>query len=257
MTRTTLLWCLWAAVMAAGAVWSLVPPAPARRLRPRQPGAWGEALPAWLRARPDAWPAGRRWLAGAAVGLAVVIGGYGFGPVIAGVGAVAAGATAVALGRLESGRQRVDQAWLRQQAPSGLEAMAACLDAGLPLRQATAVVGELSPAPLSTRLRRVVTGVDVGLADADAWLGLADDPVLGGVARDVARAADWGTTVSALLCEAAAELRRQAEAEAKTRARAVGVRTVLPLSLCYLPAFLLLGIVPVFGSGFLAVFFGP
>jgi pilus assembly protein TadC len=40
------------------------------------------------------------------------------------------------------------------------------------------------------------------------------------------------------------ELARSARAEVEDRARAVGVKAALPLGLCLLPAFLLLGIAP-------------
>ena len=40
------------------------------------------------------------------------------------------------------------------------------------------------------------------------------------------------------------ELGRSATAHVEERARAVGVRAALPLGLCLLPSFLLLGIVP-------------
>jgi pilus assembly protein TadC len=173
--------------------------------------------------------------------------------VVAVVGAVAVPALALGLGRLERGQDRLRLARLREQAPGGLDAIAACLDAGLPLRRGTEVVAGLSPVDLAVRLRIVVSGIGVGLSDADAWLALAADPVLGTVARDVSRAADWGTAVSSVLTDAAQDLRRQAEVESKTRARAVGVRTVLPLTVCYLPAFILLGIVPILGAGIVSV----
>jgi pilus assembly protein TadC len=47
-----------------------------------------------------------------------------------------------------------------------------------------------------------------------------------------------------------ARVARQAAIEAS--AKAVGVRCVLPLVLCFLPAFLLLGIIPTVVSAFLA-----
>ena len=40
------------------------------------------------------------------------------------------------------------------------------------------------------------------------------------------------------------ELARTARADVEDRARAVGVKAAVPLGLCLLPAFLLLGIVP-------------
>ena len=42
----------------------------------------------------------------------------------------------------------------------------------------------------------------------------------------------------------AVDLRRGARARVEARARAVGVRAALPLGLCLLPAFVLLGVVP-------------
>ena len=43
-------------------------------------------------------------------------------------------------------------------------------------------------------------------------------------------------------------LARDARAQVEDRARTVGVRAALPLGLCLLPAFLLIGIVPVIGA---------
>ncbi|MDR1450189.1 MAG: hypothetical protein LBI84_08340, partial [Propionibacteriaceae bacterium] len=191
MTRQLLLWSLWAAALAALAVGNLVPSAAAMRLRPSRRNRMEEALFSWLRPLPGAWPARQRWLAGAAVGVAVVVWGWDFGPVVAVAGAGLAAVTAIVLGRLERGQERARRIRLCRQAPSGLEAMAACLDAGLPLRQAVAVVAKLSPPDLAGSLRVVVSGIGVGLSDAEAWRGLADNPVLGTVARDVARATDW------------------------------------------------------------------
>ena len=42
----------------------------------------------------------------------------------------------------------------------------------------------------------------------------------------------------------AADLARRARADVEDRARAVGVKAALPLGLCLLPAFVLVGIVP-------------
>ena len=76
------------------------------------------------------------------------------------------------------------------------------------------------------------------------WAELAADPELG-----AARAAPWpGPTArgarGAAVERLADELARAARAEVEDRARAVGVKAALPLGLCLLPSFLLLGIVP-------------
>jgi pilus assembly protein TadC len=184
-----------------------------------------------------------------AIGLSVCLVASSLGPWAIGLGLLAAVGTAVALGRLEPAGVRRRRDDLLEQAPAGLDAMAACLEAGLPLRRVVEVVAQLSPQPLAGRLALVVNGVGVGLSDADAWLGLADDPVLGPLAHDLARAVDWGVAVKTVLTDQAADLRRAGQIACRVRARSVGVRTVLPLGLCHLPAFVLLGVVPILGSG--------
>jgi pilus assembly protein TadC len=248
------MWVVAAALCAGWAVWNVCPPVALARLRPPPTDRWPRWLPNWARPRPDALPARTRWLAGAAGGLALTLFLWDNGPLSLLAGACAVPATTFLLGRFDRGADKEREAVLRLQAPGALDAMAACLEAGLPLRLATASVADLSPPEIGDLLRRVVQSIGVGLSDGEAWLSLADDPALGTLARDVSRAADWGTTVSALLTDHAQQLRRDCEVDATTRARAVGVRTVLPLSFCYLPAFLLLGVVPLLASGALAIF---
>jgi pilus assembly protein TadC len=59
--------------------------------------------------------------------------------------------------------------------------------------------------------------------------------------------------VAALRSHAAAARERR-RAALQQAARAVGVRSVLPLTTCFLPAFLLLGIVPTVASAVLHAF---
>ena len=70
-------------------------------------------------------------------------------------------------------------------------------------------------------------------------------PGLGGIARAVARSSRTGAPLATLLSSAAIDLRAEASAAALVQVRAASVRCVLPLGLCLLPAFGLLGIVPV------------
>jgi hypothetical protein len=83
---------------------------------------------------------------------------------------------------------------------------------------------------------------------ARAWSGLSKAPGLGGVARAVARSSRTGAPLGALLTQSAGDLRTQANAAALAEVRATGVRAVLPLGLCLLPAFALLGIAPIVGG---------
>jgi hypothetical protein len=79
---------------------------------------------------------------------------------------------------------------------------------------------------------------------AGEWLNLADDPALASLGRAAARAATGGAPVAATLARLARDQRRTARAAASARARTAGIRAVAPLGLCFLPAFIILGIVP-------------
>lgn len=79
---------------------------------------------------------------------------------------------------------------------------------------------------------------------------LAGDPPLGSSAPDavIALAVRAGAPVADLLRAESFRLRRVARAEGAARAAALGVRLMLPLGACVLPAFVLLGVVPLLVS---------
>ena len=58
------------------------------------------------------------------------------------------------------------------------------------------------------------------------------------------RAAESGASVADAMARLADDLRLSSRAAVEARARAVGVRAALPLGVCLLPAFVLLGVVP-------------
>ena len=60
----------------------------------------------------------------------------------------------------------------------------------------------------------------------------------------MARAQRSGAPVAATVERVADELAASGRAEIEDRARAVGVKAAVPLGVCLLPSFLLLGIVP-------------
>ena len=102
-------------------------------------------------------------------------------------------------------------------------------------------------------LELVATAVRAGLPVSRAR-DLADDAAIacglevapGPELEDVLRfAADAGLPVVALLDAEADRLRRGALAEARLRATVLAARLLLPLGLLVLPAFLLLGAVPI------------
>lgn len=136
-----------------------------------------------------------------------------------------------------------EQARLREL-PDVLELVASCLAAGAPMMRALDVVADISPAATRAWLRCLVAEFRVGREPALIWRSRSNDPIWGPVAKDLARSAISGTSVEAGLRIHADEARRRRHEAQLTKARAAGVKSVVPLMLCYLPAFILVGIVP-------------
>jgi len=238
-------WIGWVAIASSGfAVWMWLPEDGMIRLRP--PTA--RHLPAWAEPLPGAMAARRRWwIAGLTAGAVVIYGGLSW--LVCLLAPLIAGAVWIGLGRLEPGSVRRRRLATLRELPQGLDLIQACLRSGQPLRQAVDTVARAMGPPLEEILGAVTHAVSVGMSDSQAWQVLQDDPIVGAVARDVVRSATWGTTTSDVLAQHSADLRRSVKAESLAGAKAVGVRSVLPLGLCYLPAFVLIGVVPVIAAG--------
>lgn len=137
---------------------------------------------------------------------------------------------------------------LRGSVPHVCSLLAVCLDAGAPPRTALREVAEVIGGPAGPDLAAVVHRIDAGIDEAQAWRHLDRVPGYRDVARDVARAVISGLGLSDLLRHHADEARRDLANAALVRARSAGVRGVIPLMLCFLPAFIALGVIPIFGS---------
>jgi len=166
--------------------------------------------------------------------------------VLAGLGAGLA--AWLGLSRLESGASRRRTAVMRARFAAVLELMAGVVDAGAPLRAAAEQVGDIVGAPHNEPLTTVVAACRVGCTDAEAWMRLADDPLWCEVARELARSVESGAASAGILRGRADQARRTRAAALMTRARSVGVMSALPLMCCFLPAFLLVGVVPIIGG---------
>ena len=212
-------------------------------------------LPSWLAPVAGAPPLRRRMIMAVvtAGAIAIALGSLGQMSVIVSVVVAVglAGLGAVALGRLESGASRQAVAGLQADLPQAWELLAAGLAAGLPLRSALAEVVEVVDGQLAELLGEVLTRTRLGEPDEVAWRTLADHPLLGQTCRDLARSVASGTSVAELLNEYAVQAREDRTAAAESRAKATGVRAVLPLMICFLPAFFLIGIVPIVAGALL------
>jgi len=189
------------------------------------------------------WPPGPRLacLLAAAAGVAVVVGGP--------IGLLLAAALAVAgpglLGRLEPRASREQAQRLAKDLPLALDLLAACLTGGAALPDAVRAVAAAVPGPCGARLRQVAAALSVGSPPGEAWLALGvGDPVGASAARALARSCDGGAPVAQSVCRVAAEARTASLARGTRAARQAGVLAVAPLGLCFLPAFVLLGVVP-------------
>jgi pilus assembly protein TadC len=151
---------------------------------------------------------------------------------------------AVGLGWLEPQRAKRRRQQLILDSPQALELMSACLAAGMPVRGANQAVVASFDGPVAEDLGQVRSLVGLGVADVDAWLTLHDHPQLGAAAADLARSVESGTMLVTSLTHHARAAREARRGALLVRARSVGVRSVLPLMVCFIPAFMLLGVVP-------------
>lgn len=210
-----------------------------------------------------------------AASAACLLGGVAAALLVGGSVGLALGVTlAVAgprlLARLEPRERRVEREQLAADLPMLLDLLASCLAGGAALPAAADAVARAIPGPAGRRLTSVCAALAVGCPPTEAWAALArdapgsgrvdgsssdprapagmtadaDDP-LAAAARALGRAADGGAPIAAAVSRLAAEARAEARSRGEQAARRVGVLAVAPLGLCFLPAFVLLGVVPV------------
>lgn len=132
-------------------------------------------------------------------------------------------------------------------AASALDVFAVCLSAGMAVHAAAAATAEFAPPPLSAVLRRASDLLALGADPDTAWQATGCGPADAGagLARLARRSAASGTALAAAVAELAEQSRADAADNATAAAERAGVLMAGPLGLCFLPAFICLGIVPV------------
>lgn len=180
----------------------------------------------------------------AGVGAATFVGGRA-GP----AAAMLAGAGCwVAIGRAEPAAVRRERERLRRDLPHVVRLLAGALGAGGAPTEAVEVVAAALPGPAADRLAAVAARLRLGADPVGVWQALAQEPALAPLGRTLARTYVSGAPVVASVERLADELARSARADVEDRARRVGVKAAVPLGLCLLPSFVLVGIVPLVGG---------
>jgi|RhiMethySRZTD1v2_1073278.scaffolds.fasta_scaffold334304_2 Flp pilus assembly protein TadB len=178
-----------------------------------------------------------------------VLTGAGVGVFLGGAAGIAAGLLAGAfawrvLGRVESPAAVRRREALARDLPGAVDLLVAAFAAGVAPGPALGLVADALDGPVSAELGALHRRLDLGADPASLWSELAAHPQLAPLGRALARAHDTGASVTTAGARLARELRERARAEVESRARSVSTRAAAPLGMCFLPAFVLLGIVP-------------
>lgn len=130
---------------------------------------------------------------------------------------------------------------------ASLDVLAACLRSGMAVSAAAAAVAESAPAALAATLTRAADLLALGADPSRAWMSSvgSESNHVQSFLRMARRSAASGTALAQGVEDLAVELRGDAADAASARAERAAVLMAGPLGLCYLPAFLCLGIVPV------------
>ena len=164
------------------------------------------------------------------------------------LGAVAAFVVHGVVDRAEPVARRREREAVRRDLPVLVLLLATALRGGSATAVAARRVCEALPGPAAGRLAVVGEQLALGVDPERVWAALAVDPELAPLGRAMALAQRTGAPVATVLARLADELAAAGRADTEDRARAVGVRAAVPLGVCLLPAFLLLGIVPLVAS---------
>jgi len=126
--------------------------------------------------------------------------------------------------------------------PSACDLVAVCLTAGGPVGATLSEVADVLPDPLAGALREVAGLYRLGAEPRRAWAAAPEDLVPLG--RVLVRAGESGSAAGPALRALAADVRAADRARTDRAVRRAGVWVLAPLGLCFLPAFVCLGVVP-------------
>ncbi|MFF2524045.1 type II secretion system F family protein [Streptomyces liangshanensis] len=241
-----LLWVVVWALAAAGWAWFAVGAVRSeRRVRGRLAVVLAVEYGRRWRPWPDVRVRARRWVPvfGALVVGCVLVGGV--------TGWIVGCAAAYGVWRWARGRTpdqdavAADEAEVARRLPLAADLLAACVAAGAGPREAAAAVGESLGGPVGERLARTAAELRLGGEPARVWGRFGAIPGAAGLARCLERAGASGAPAAEPVARLAEGLRAERARAALARAQRAQVLITAPVGLCFLPAFLALGVAPV------------
>jgi Flp pilus assembly protein TadB len=131
-------------------------------------------------------------------------------------------------------------------------ALAAGADPAAALGDVSGAVGGATTEELAPWLARLRLGAD----PVSVWSELAGHPVLGRLGLTLQRSMDSGAPVVSALTRLADDLRSRRRAEVEARVRQVEVKAAVPLGVCLLPSFVLVGVVPLVAGSVMGFLLG-
>ncbi|MFE7095102.1 type II secretion system F family protein [Streptomyces erythrochromogenes] len=168
---------------------------------------------------------------------------------VGGVAGAAVGClAAVVVRRLGAGPRPptgADPREAERQLPFAADLLAACLAAGAGPVEAAEVVGESLGGPVGERLASAGAELRLGGEPGDGWGRLAQIPGARALAECLERAARTGAPAAEPMSRIASGLREDRARRAGARAQRAVVLVTAPVGLCFLPAFLSIGVAPV------------
>ncbi|KQX45584.1 MULTISPECIES: type II secretion system F family protein [unclassified Streptomyces] len=180
---------------------------------------------------------------------AAALGAAGLGWVLFGVfGGLVAGALAGAAVRRGAVRRSApsgDEDAAVRDLPLAADLLAACASAGAGPGEAAEAVGRSLGGPLGERLTRTAAELRLGGEPAEVWRRFGAIPGALGLARCMERAGSSGAPAAEAVARQATALRAVRARAAAVRARRAQVLISAPVGLCFLPAFLAVGVAPV------------
>jgi pilus assembly protein TadC len=140
-------------------------------------------------------------------------------------------------------RDNADTVWVHL--PLAADLLAACLAAGAGPHAAAEAVGSSLGGLVGERLTQVAAELRLGAEPADAWGRLGALPGAHALALCLERSQATGAPAVEPMTRLAAQCRAEQARSATAKARRAGVLATAPLGLCFLPAFLTVGVAPV------------